>query len=122
MTRRRHASGWGRNRKWFGKSPAAPSPPRETFATGSGVTAESLAELLENGDPNLREAKPWVPHRPARPEKSEGGVRFELVSEYQPQGDQPRAIDELAAGLRRTSATRCCSASPAREKLSPWRR
>ena len=81
------------------EKPRRPQPPREPFATGSGVTAESLAELLEKGDPNLREAKPWVPHRPARPEKSEGGVRFELVSEYQPQGDQPRAIDELAEGL-----------------------
>ncbi|MBI5544525.1 MAG: DEAD/DEAH box helicase family protein, partial [Deltaproteobacteria bacterium] len=26
---------------------------------------------------------------------------FELVSEYQPQGDQPRAIEELTAGIRR---------------------
>ena len=25
----------------------------------------------------------FVPHRPARPEKSEGGKRFELVSEYE---------------------------------------
>ncbi|WP_298427688.1 excinuclease ABC subunit UvrB [Rhodoblastus sp.] len=75
-------------------------PPKESFQTGSGVTAASLEELLEKGDPNLRDKKPWVPHRPERPEKSEGGVRFELVSEYQPQGDQPRAIDELTAGLQ----------------------
>jgi len=37
----------------------------------------------------------FVPHRPARPEKSEGGKRFELVSEYTPAGDQPAAIAEL---------------------------
>ncbi|MEJ5977545.1 excinuclease ABC subunit UvrB [Novosphingobium sp. PS1R-30] len=37
----------------------------------------------------------FVPHRPARPEKSDGGKRFELVSEYQPSGDQPTAIAEL---------------------------
>ena len=37
----------------------------------------------------------FVPHRPARPEKSEGGKKFELVSEYTPAGDQPAAIAEL---------------------------
>lgn len=41
----------------------------------------------------------WQPHRPARPEKSEGGKRFKLVSDYQPAGDQPTAIAELVAGL-----------------------
>ena len=34
----------------------------------------------------------FIPHRPARPDKAEGGKRFELVSEYQPSGDQPAAI------------------------------
>ncbi len=42
----------------------------------------------------------FVPHRPARPEKSEGGRRFELVSDYQPSGDQPRAISELVEQAR----------------------
>src|SRR5215470_13336244 len=37
----------------------------------------------------------FVPHRPQRPEKSEGGRRFKLVSDYQPAGDQPEAIKEL---------------------------
>ena len=41
----------------------------------------------------------FVPHRPERPEKSEGGRRFKLVSDYQPAGDQPEAIRELAEGL-----------------------
>ena len=41
----------------------------------------------------------WQPHRPARPEKSEGGQRFRLVSEFEPKGDQPAAISELCAGL-----------------------
>jgi len=41
----------------------------------------------------------FVPHRPTRPEKSEGGKRFKLVSEYQPAGDQPEAIKELVRGL-----------------------
>ena len=37
----------------------------------------------------------FVPHKPARPEKSMPGKRFELVSEYEPAGDQPTAIEEL---------------------------
>ncbi|MFI4934777.1 MAG: excinuclease ABC subunit UvrB [Caulobacterales bacterium] len=41
----------------------------------------------------------WTPHRPARPEKAEGGRRFQLVSDYQPAGDQPAAIAELVAGV-----------------------
>ena len=35
----------------------------------------------------------------ARPAPEEG--RFELVSEYSPAGDQPRAIEELVAGYER---------------------
>jgi excinuclease ABC subunit B len=67
-----------------------------------GVTAtmESLEQLLRLGDPNLREKKPWTPHRPERPQKSEGGVEFDLVSDYQPRGDQPQAIEELTAGVK----------------------
>jgi excinuclease ABC subunit B len=37
----------------------------------------------------------FVPHKPNRPEKSEGGKRFKLVSDYEPAGDQPGAIAEL---------------------------
>ncbi len=39
----------------------------------------------------------FVPHRPARPEKSEGGQAFVIVSNYVPAGDQPTAITELVA-------------------------
>ena len=42
---------------------------------------------------------PWTPHRPARPAKSEGGRKFQVVSDYEPAGDQPTAIAELVAGL-----------------------
>ena len=41
----------------------------------------------------------WVPVPIDRPEKGEGGRRFELQSEYQPAGDQPQAIAELTAGV-----------------------
>ena len=37
----------------------------------------------------------FVPHRPERPEKVEGGKAFKLVSDYEPSGDQPGAIKEL---------------------------
>jgi len=37
----------------------------------------------------------FVPHRPQRPEKVEGGKAFKLVSDYEPSGDQPGAIKEL---------------------------
>jgi excinuclease ABC subunit B len=41
----------------------------------------------------------FMPHRPERPEKSEGGHRFEIVSEFEPKGDQPTAIADLVAGV-----------------------
>ena len=45
-------------------------------------------------------AQDYVPHRPARPDKVEGGKRFELVSDYSPAGDQPTAIRELVDTAR----------------------
>jgi excinuclease ABC subunit B len=42
----------------------------------------------------------FMPHRPERPEKSEGGRRFAIASDFEPKGDQPTAITELAAGIR----------------------
>ena len=42
----------------------------------------------------------FVPHKPARPEKSEGGKPFKVVSDLTPKGDQPTAIKELVAGIR----------------------
>jgi excinuclease ABC subunit B len=44
-------------------------------------------------------AQAFTPHRPPRPEKSEGGIAFTLVSEYEPKGDQPQAIKELVEGI-----------------------
>jgi excinuclease ABC subunit B len=37
----------------------------------------------------------FVPHRPERPAKVEGGKRFKVVSDYTAAGDQPTAIAEL---------------------------
>ncbi|MGF1648940.1 MAG: DEAD/DEAH box helicase family protein, partial [Hyphomicrobiaceae bacterium] len=41
----------------------------------------------------------YRPHRPERPQKSEGGRRFKLASEFEPKGDQPAAITELVEGV-----------------------
>jgi excinuclease ABC subunit B len=80
-------------------APAAARRGRGPDLTGATATVESLRALLEGGDPNLRAAKPWVPHRPARPDKSEGGIRFEIASAFEPRGDQPAAIAELVEGV-----------------------
>src|SRR5690606_41595876 len=47
--------------------------------SSSGVTATvaALSRLIEGGDPNLKN-EAWVPHRPARPEKSEGGIEIRM--------------------------------------------
>ena len=37
----------------------------------------------------------FIPYKPQRPEKTQGGKAFKLVSDYQPAGDQPTAIGEL---------------------------
>ena len=41
----------------------------------------------------------WMPHRPVRPQKSEGGRKFRLNAPYAPAGDQPTAIAELMEGI-----------------------
>jgi excinuclease ABC subunit B len=42
-------------------------------------------------------APAFVPHRPPRPEKSEGGVPLRIKTELEPKGDQPQAIAELVS-------------------------
>ncbi|HZF43864.1 MAG TPA: excinuclease ABC subunit UvrB [Sphingomonadaceae bacterium] len=42
----------------------------------------------------------FVPHRPARPAKDEGGKRFRLQFDYEAAGDQPTAIRELVEAAR----------------------
>jgi excinuclease ABC subunit B len=68
---------------------------------GVAATAESLDKLLREGRAEFREAGTWTPHRPPRPEKSEGGQRLVVKSEYEPKGDQPTAIAELVEGVQR---------------------
>ncbi len=66
-------------------------------ASSAGVSDVSAAFVH---DPAAAMPMLWTPHRPARPEKSEGGRAFQLVSDYEPAGDQPAAIAELVAGVR----------------------
>ena len=73
----------------------------EDGLTGATATMDALKSLLQSGDPRFIGKTEWTPHRPARPEKSEGGLSFEIVSEYQPAGDQPHAIAELVEGIQR---------------------
>jgi excinuclease ABC subunit B len=85
-------------------------PPRNKMeALGVKATAEALEDLIREGRPEFKKddgsLKVWTPHRPPRPEKSEGGVRFEIKSEYQPKGDQPTAIAELVEGIKRNDRT-----------------
>jgi len=47
----------------------------------------------------------FTPHRPERPDKAEGGKRFRIVSDYQPAGDQPQAIEELVDQFRQDEKT-----------------
>ena len=67
--------------------------------TKSGASVELAPQIAAHplADPN----KPLViPDRPDRPtDKSEGGKRFIIQSEYEPAGDQPRAIRDLVEGV-----------------------
>lgn len=81
-------------------------PPRNKMeALGVQATADALEALVRDGRPEFKDQKIWTPHRPPRPEKSEGGMRFELKSEYEPKGDQPTAIKELVEGIDRNDRT-----------------
>ena len=65
----------------------------------------------------------FVPHRPPRPEKSEGGVALDHpVGARRQRAISRRPSPSWSPRRTRMSATRCCSASPARARPSPWPR
>jgi excinuclease ABC subunit B len=82
-------------------------PARGEVGTVAGLASQqSLDRLLREGRPEFRQDdgsanKIWVPHRPERPEKSEGGRPLIIKSDFDPKGDQPRAIADLVEGVRR---------------------
>ncbi len=62
------------------------------------ATVAALEHLIQNGRKEF-DGKPWMPHRPPRPEKSEGGIPFKVASPFEPRGDQPTAIADLVEGV-----------------------
>ncbi len=70
-------------------------------STSDGITATvaALQNLIEHGRNEVEGVTAWTPHRPKRPEKVEGGVKFELETKFTPQGDQPKAIEQLVEGI-----------------------
>ncbi|MCA0048771.1 excinuclease ABC subunit UvrB [Mesorhizobium sp. B283B1A] len=78
----------------------------ETMSS-SGVTATvaALSALIESGNPLHKDGVLWTPHRPARPEKSEGGIAIKMVSDFEPAGDQPTAIKDLVEGVDNNDRT-----------------
>ncbi|HEY6861335.1 MAG TPA: excinuclease ABC subunit UvrB [Pseudolabrys sp.] len=83
--------------------------PRADLPTQPGgfagiASQQSLERLLREGRPEFSTV-PWTPHRPPRPEKSEGGKRFAIASDFEPKGDQPQAIKELVEGVKRHDRT-----------------
>jgi excinuclease ABC subunit B len=56
---------------------------------------ETPQPLMQDHPLVTGETGPFTPHRPPRPEKSEGGIPLKLESELKPKGDQPTAIAEL---------------------------
>ncbi|CDX43347.1 UvrABC system protein B [Mesorhizobium plurifarium] len=75
--------------------------------SSSGVTATvaALSALIESGNPLHKDGQLWTPHRPARPEKSEGGIAIKMVSDFEPAGDQPTAIKDLVEGVEQNDRT-----------------
>ncbi|WP_455465648.1 excinuclease ABC subunit UvrB [Bartonella sp. B39] len=73
----------------------------------NGVTAtvEALSALITSGNPLFKNGALWTPHRPVRPEKSEGGIPFQLATPFEPAGDQPKAIKTLVEGIQKDERT-----------------
>jgi excinuclease ABC subunit B len=69
------------------------------------ATVEALTALIESGNPLFKNGELWMPHRPARPQKSEGGVPIRMASDFEPAGDQPTAIKDLVEGLSNNDRT-----------------
>ncbi len=125
MARARAAKSAARKTKESGGPATGFAEAPQAAFQGEAYTSESTAHLI----PALRNLKPsgampmpsylqgktppigdhpliagadmplFMPHRPPRPEKSEGGKRFVIKSDFEPRGDQPAAIRELVAGV-----------------------
>ncbi|WP_332811170.1 excinuclease ABC subunit UvrB [Sphingomonas sp.] len=64
-----------------------------------------MAIAIRTGLDEPDTAQNFVPHRPQRPEKAEGGKAFRIVADYEPAGDQPAAIAELVEQAQKGEQT-----------------
>jgi excinuclease ABC subunit B len=64
-----------------------------------------MSIMIRTGLDEPETGQSFVPHRPKRPEKAEGGRRLRIVSDYEPSGDQPTAIAELVESARQDEQT-----------------
>lgn len=69
------------------------------------ATVQALADLISSGNPLFKNGVAWVPNRPERPQKSEGGISFKIKSNFSPSGDQPAAIQELSQNIKKEERT-----------------
>ncbi|HEX2216989.1 MAG TPA: excinuclease ABC subunit UvrB [Xanthobacteraceae bacterium] len=99
---------WGIEEEPAGALPETTAPRRRAQDIGGPIAGmasqRELERLLREGRPEFGE-RVWTPHRPPRPEKSEGGFRLVIQSEFEPKGDQPQAIADLVDGVKRTDRT-----------------
>jgi len=83
-------------------------PTPQPISLGVTASMQALDRLLREGRPEFASSggtAVWTPHRPPRPEKSEGGMKIVLKSELTPKGDQPTAIRDLVEGAKRHDRT-----------------
>ncbi|HXI31417.1 MAG TPA: excinuclease ABC subunit UvrB, partial [Vicinamibacterales bacterium] len=66
---------------------------------GISATVKALEDIILHGRKEVEGNKAWMPHRPAPREKSEGGIPFKLVTQYEPAGDQPTAVADIVEGI-----------------------
>jgi len=107
-----HAMGHNRQKGGFAEAPAGRIEGYPDIPTSEALRqrpdpliGQMLAEVRSlSGDsgvlrPEFVELENFTPHKPDRPVKDSGGKSLTMVSEFDPQGDQPRAIKELVAGV-----------------------
>jgi excinuclease ABC subunit B len=71
----------------------------EVGNVGISATVRALEQIILHGRKEVEGNEAWKPHRPIRPQKSEGGIPFRLATSYTPAGDQPTAIADLIEGI-----------------------
>jgi excinuclease ABC subunit B len=86
------AMGHSRQEGGFAEAPLQPLAGYPDIPTADAGSAQIR--------PEFHPLPMFMPHRPPRPEKSEGGRAFTLSSPFEPKGDQPTAIAELVDGIK----------------------